>query len=105
MFLKEVENPIVFFGPAKVLKKLKEFRDPSMPIKWVEIEFKQMMAVKRFGYQFWQDQAVWEGLRFASAEMSIMWYEKKEFVKRTIEMNPYGTDKYLWLDVGCLRDT
>jgi hypothetical protein len=38
-----------------------------------------------------------------SPELYAIWYEKKEFVKRTIETNPFSSDKFIWCDAGCLR--
>ena len=35
--------------------------------------------------------------------MAEIWYEKKEFVKKAINMNFYGSKIYLWCDVGTLR--
>jgi hypothetical protein len=35
--------------------------------------------------------------------MAIIWYQKKEFVQKSIDMNIYGSEVYLWVDVGCMR--
>ena len=34
----------------------------------------------------------------------MIWYEKKEFVKKAIDQNHYGSDIFIWMDAGCLRD-
>ena len=46
---------------------------------------------------------MWAGVRYANAEMAMIWYEKKEFVNKAIKMDPFGSDMYIWLDVGALR--
>ena len=67
------------------------------------MSFEELGAIKRYGYDFWKQNAYRLPGRVATAEMAIIWYEKKEFVKKAIEMNPYGSDVYLWVDVGCIR--
>ena len=52
-YLEEVENPIVFFTTTKIMNKIKDHRDPSMPIKFVEMNYKDIEARKKYGYDFW----------------------------------------------------
>ena len=33
----------------------------------------------------------------------MIWNEKSHFLKRAIELNPFGNDYYLWVDIGCFR--
>ncbi len=39
-----------------------------------------------------------------SIELYKIWNEKLAFVRRAIELNPYGTDKFVWTDIGSFRD-
>jgi len=32
-----------------------------------------------------------------------VWYEKKEFVKRAIDLNPFDHDDFIWMDAGSVR--
>ena len=42
--------------------------------------------------------------RYHSPELYMIWGEKVHFVKRAIEMNPFQTDTFLWVDIGCFRE-
>ena len=33
----------------------------------------------------------------------MIWNEKSHFLKRAIEMNPFHTEYFLWVDIGCFR--
>ena len=33
----------------------------------------------------------------------MIWSEKSNFLKRAIEMNPFNTDYFIWVDIGCFR--
>lgn len=36
-------------------------------------------------------------------ELYAIWYEKKEFVRRVIELNPFQSEKFVWCDAGIVR--
>lgn len=38
-----------------------------------------------------------------SALLYLIWNEKAHFLKRAIEMDPFHTDSFLWVDMGCFR--
>jgi hypothetical protein len=33
----------------------------------------------------------------------MIWAEKSHFLKRAIELNPFQSDYFLWVDIGCFR--
>lgn len=37
-------------------------------------------------------------------EIYMLWYEKREFVRRAMAENPFGSDLFVWCDGGCVRD-
>jgi hypothetical protein len=54
--------------------------------------------------------AVWKGQQENDPERSIhsiplykVWNEKKEFVKRAIQLNPFASDAFVWIDAGFVR--
>jgi hypothetical protein len=56
------------------------------------------------------EQSVWDSLHNIdpervthNPELYKIWFEKVEFVKRGIQMNPYGHDDFLWVDAGICR--
>ena len=42
--------------------------------------------------------------RYHSPELYLIWAEKAHFVKRAIEMNPFQSNYFLWVDIGCFRE-
>ena len=42
--------------------------------------------------------------RYHSPELYMIWGEKVHFVKRAIEMNPFQSETFLWVDIGCFRE-
>lgn len=42
--------------------------------------------------------------KFHSPELYLIWAEKIHFMKLALEMNPFQSDYFLWVDIGCFRD-
>ena len=69
------------------------------------------MAFKRYGYKFWKDQVdldqeyrdTEKTEKTHTPELYAIWYEKKEFVLKAIELNPFNHSKFLWADAGGFR--
>jgi len=41
---------------------------------------------------------------YHTPELYLVWAEKAHFVKQAITMNPFQTDYFLWVDIGCFRE-
>jgi hypothetical protein len=41
--------------------------------------------------------------QYHSPELYLIWAEKAHFVKRAIEINPFQSNYFLWVDIGCFR--
>ena len=62
----------------------------------------ELTAVKKWG-STWIETAKKDHETNHSPELYCMWYEKKEFVLRAIEMGAFGAKKFVWCDAGILR--
>ena len=40
---------------------------------------------------------------YHSPELYVLWSEKIHFLKQAITMNPFHSDYFLWVDIGCFR--
>jgi len=53
------------------------------------------------GREFWERQYARDPERYHSPELGMMWYEKRHFVRRVMEIDP--SDVFIWCDAGCVR--
>jgi hypothetical protein len=51
----------------------------------------------------WQETAGLDKESGHSIELYAIWYEKKEFVLRAMERNPFSSDRFVWCDAGICR--
>ena len=62
-------------------------------------------STTNFLTNFWQEQHRLDPEKnLHSPELYKVWYEKKEFVKRAIELNPWNHTDFVWTDAGICRE-
>ena len=103
LFLQTISCPLVFFTDEHLVPFIQECRK-DLPIRIIVYPREDWLSTKRF------PPSVWETLHTRDVEKNIhapelykVWYEKAEFVRKAIELNPFGHTKFLWTDAGILR--
>jgi hypothetical protein len=105
LFLENVPCHLVFYTEESLFPFISEcrrnFEDRTRIITLPRTEW---VANKKF------NQTVWNNLHKQDPEATIhtpelykIWFEKNEFVRRTIELNPYDHDDFVWVDAGICR--
>jgi len=99
-----IDNPMVIFCEKKSLDMLIQFRTGKLDkTHFVETTFQDFYSY-RYGNTFVEhyekdaEKAVGHGIL-----LYMIWSEKSNFLKRAIEMDPFKTDYFLWVDIGCFR--
>ncbi len=61
-------------------------------------------ANRKWGANLWEQQKAKDPeTKSHSPDLYKIWYEKKEFVLKTIQWNPFHTTKFVWCDAGLVR--
>ena len=105
-FWPKVPCPLIFFtSPALVSMIENMFSERPGPTRVIGIAFNELAAFTKLSPYVWlhtqQHDPEKEGGH--SPELYAAWYEKKEFVRRAIELNPFDSDKFVWCDAGIGR--
>jgi len=66
------------------------------------LPFDQLTASTQWGREFWNRQYERDRERYHSPELGMIWYEKRHFVCRVMEID--SSDIFIWCDAGCVRD-
>lgn len=104
-FLQHLEAPLVFFTSANLLDVMRQHRAPFLDrTVFVCIEPREFRAFEKFGVDFWERQATLDMETYHTPLLAAVWYEKKEFVLRAIQSNPFNSEVFVWCDAGCVRD-
>lgn len=112
-FLSSVEAEIVFFTTPDLVEQLRAMRPASMrPVLFVALAHgvHDFVGVRTYGFGFFRDQCAADPEKYHTPELAAVWYEKKEFVKRAIEMVRLNRREdvvdripFIWCDAGCIR--
>lgn len=101
-FLGHIQTPIVFFTTEDLVEELQSYRS-GLPITFVILPLDEFVAFQRYGKQFWINQCAMDVEKYHTPELCALWYEKRFFVKRAIEKNPFQSNYFIWCDAGCAR--
>ena len=104
-FVKNVRGNVIFFTTQDVIDEL----NTECPnIQFIISKVEEFVAFERFGVEFWDRQYSRDCERYHSPQLGAIWYEKKQFVLKAIELiekQIVSTDNiYIWCDAGCVRD-
>ena len=87
-FWSQCKCNLVFFTVEEFVPIIENLRkDIIFPTKIIPLEFSQLDGVKKYGMDFWQKEYLKDNESYHTPELYILWYEKKGFVKRAIELN------------------
>ncbi len=106
LFLESTPCYLVFYTEASLAPFIEDCRKGKEDrTRVVILPREEWTANTAFAPGFWDKQhAIDPEKNIQSPELYKVWYEKKEFVKRAIALNPFGHSTYVWTDAGILRN-
>ena len=104
-FWPKTECPLVcFVDPNSVASFQEVFAERKGPTRVIGLPFQGLSAFTRLPRGIWTDAYEKDTEKeIHSPELYAIWYEKKEFVRRAIELDPFGSDTFVWCDAGIGR--
>ena len=105
-FFQQTPFHMVLFTQPEFVEPFKQMRR-----QWTDrtivasLPPEEITALKKWGSNTWIETAKKDHETSHSPELYCMWYEKKEFVLRAIEMGAFGAKTFVWCDAGILRFT
>jgi len=99
-----IDNPMIIFCERESFGMINKFRENRIEKTHIIIttfeDFYCFRYGKSFDEHFYKDteQRVGHGVL-----LYMIWSEKSNFLKRAIELNPFNSEYFLWVDIGCFR--
>jgi len=100
-FFRSIRHPLIFFTTEDVKNEIIRFGYNLTNINFQIMKLEDLKAWN-LGKDFWLRQGIRDVEKYHTPELAAIWYEKKEFVKRAIEIVPNNV--YIWCDAGCIRN-
>ena len=101
-----IDNPMIIFCEEDCLELIQYLRkdkiDKTYIITTTFTEFHSYKYIDTFlkHYEIDKEKSVGHNIF-----LYLIWCEKSHFLKKAIEKDPFKTDYFLWVDIGCFRCT
>lgn len=103
--LQNIETPMIIFCDAKSISKINQYRSEfNKSTHIIQIEINELMCYK-YLEQWRKTHKLDCHKNIHSPELYMIWAEKSEFLKKSIELNPFNSEFFLWSDIGYFRNT
>jgi hypothetical protein len=106
LFMKHCQSNMVIFTEENLVPFFEECREGlEEKTDIIVLPRSEWVATKKFSKTFWESQSILDPEKntHKSSDLYKVWYEKKEFVMRAIEKNPFDSEVFVWADVGICR--
>jgi hypothetical protein len=93
--------PVVFYCEAATHADIASRSWPIANVTFVHEAFTALAITRTFPRSVWAEQLAYDVERYHTAELGIVWANKKEFMRGAAQRT--CADWVVWVDVGCIR--
>jgi len=103
LFLNNTNANIILFTSLNMVEYFNKFKRDNLYIIYQELDDNEIFIKYR---DLWEHQYLIDNQKYTGRTIYnyIIWNSKLLYIKKAIELNIYNSDKYIWLDIGCIRD-
>jgi hypothetical protein len=102
-FWPRLSCPLVFYTSPNLVEIFERVFSGRTATRIIGVPFSSLQAFRKLSHKVWADTHSLDKEQGHSPELYALWYEKKEFILRTIEENPFSSDRFVWCDAGIGR--
>lgn len=104
--LKNINSNIIIFTSKDLIEYLENIGNHNKNMIIIEKELETMPLVQKYDDEFWKNQEkIDKNKKCGRTKYCFqIWNSKFDFLKLAIEMNPFNSDKFIWNDIGSMRD-
>ena len=88
-----INCPYVFFGDKETIEMIKPFRD-GLPTFYIECKIEDFVTYK------YKNRMITHPIHCPSVELNLIWNEKIFLIQKALELNPFHSDFFCWVDAG-----
>lgn len=105
-FLGKLDCNLVFYTSSDLVDTLKLYRQRFIDkTKFIVMEIEDLEFMKRYGFDFWKKQCdkSADPAHIDKPLLGGIWYSKKSFLEDTININPFNSTHFAWIDAGVIE--
>jgi hypothetical protein len=97
-----IQTPMLIFSDKASKPLIQRFRG-SLPTHYVTLDLDDFYTA-RYEISFYEHQLLDHEIAIGhNPQLYMIWNEKSHFLKQASEINPFQSDYFLWVDMGCFR--
>ncbi len=102
--LTNIKGNIVIYTSEDLVDYLQQFSNHKPNVKIIVKPFNSINLYNKYQH-IWTNQEQKDNQKYTHRThyCYVLWNSKLDFLKETIESNPFGSDKFMWLDLGAVR--
>jgi hypothetical protein len=101
-----LQDPMVIYTTADLVPTIERLRANAMDrTRIVPMALEDTRVAKRYDAAFWKAQHQMDPERGIHKDVRLywVWNSKAEFLKRTVDSNPFQSTYFAWVDIGYFR--
>jgi hypothetical protein len=105
--IMSITDPMIIFTSEDLAPNLKRQRAHSKDLTKIVIQpLSESLMGTNYSREFWNGEFKKdpEAFRHKSVELYWIWNEKPNWLKQAVEMNPFHSSFFAWVDIGYLRE-
>ena len=89
----KINCPYIFFGNKDSIELVKNYRC-NLPTYYIELNIEEFTTYK------YKDNMIVDKSHCPSIELNLIWNEKIFLIQRALQINPFSSDFFMWIDSG-----
>lgn len=99
-----IDNEMIIFCEPKFVDEIEAFRANKLSkTHIIPCQFSEFYTYRYANYFLEHSKMDSEVAIGHNMFLYMIWNEKSHFLKRAIELDPFGSSYFLWTDIGCFR--
>ena len=91
----KISLPYIFFGDKESIELVKKYRG-NLPTYFIELNIKEFITYKYKG------NMITHPIHCPSIELNLIWNEKIFLIQRSVKINPFLSEFFMWINAGIL---
>ncbi len=103
-FLKDSSFNIIIFTSYELMDFFSKYHNQNKNVILVIKEFEELRIYKEYKTIWDYQHHIDDQKNIRTKDCYVIWNSKLDFLKEAIELNPFKSDKFIWNDIGAVRD-
>lgn len=106
LYMLSIDDPVIIFTTSDWVDRMKTLRSHATNrTTIIETTLDELQVATNYNESVWKNQFTLDpiGRYRKSYRLYWIWLSKTHFLNEAIQLNPYDSTHFMWMDIGCFR--